>query len=144
MRWHLSPGSAFPQWLCFLLKLEDTANCTTTSVTPRWVSYRSCSCGFVLYSCFWMQVKTMKASRSWSWPLLCALRLVWAFPEYDLLSAFYGHVYLLDSPLPAPQAYLQGVYTCFCFFELANVIVAPKVTYRCIFFILFFQCGYTC
>lgn len=38
MRWPLCPGSAFRPWPCFSLKLEDTANCTTTSVTLRSVS----------------------------------------------------------------------------------------------------------
>lgn len=41
MRWPLCPGSAFPLWLCFSLKSEDTANSTTMSPIRPLVSWRS-------------------------------------------------------------------------------------------------------
>lgn len=48
----------------------------------------------------------------------CVFRLARSFPEYDFLPVFHWHVYLLDSPLPTPQAYIQGEFdrSPFCIF----------------------------
>lgn len=94
MRWPLFPGSAFPQWPCFSLKSEDTANCMTTLMIPHSVSWRTSSPAF---SC---AIILLFPWRSWSWCGLCAFRLAWALPEHDLLPVFHWHVYLLDSSLP--------------------------------------------
>lgn len=93
MRWPLFPGSAFPQWHCFSLKSEDTANCMTALTIPHSVSWRTSSPAF---SC---SIIFLFPWSSWSWCGLCAFRLAWALPEYDLLPAFHWHVYLLDSSL---------------------------------------------
>ena len=99
MRWPLCPWSASPQWPCSLLKLEDTANCTTMLTSLRWVSW-SCPHAALSFSVVLLSLCIWSTESSWSHGL-CASRLARTVPEYDLLPVLHWHVYLLDSSVPA-------------------------------------------